>query len=674
MTTLIKSERFDTPEPLPPVPPVVRRYTVTTQVPKYGRIPVFTRAEADVILYPKVPTALARAGMDLNGNWILVHNWYKTVITGYTTVTEVRTDVIPQPQPTQPTATPVPDAWDATARSIDAFADPVRATFALGPGTRGAVRAGLTFLEAKPGTEQSHIIHGFKIESGMAYVQTQAPAGFPPSDAATETIMPARSVVPGDVMRIDVVAGVVSYFVNDQLMARGPSFLSNFPVHLGAALYTTADSIQGAAIEPLGATGRGQAQLKVVAVGGPTDAGRLKLRLQAKGGQTGNGFKLRLHATGGDRPPGYGQARLPALRAQGFGYTGATAQATVRLFSRVVSFGSDRPYSAGALVLQLATLARTEAPATEVIGSVRGVMAVLESTATFPHAGAYEVVRGGAQFEGAISPVVPHHAAGRAAAVFKGSRRLLDELLVRCRGAATFGAQRLLDAALLAQGQLGAQWLGLLLVSESLHTVGVAGVDLLGQRTVGEAFTTGATGDIAVQAGQVLQAALQALGYAGVAVGEPGRNLSVWSINTATGASSAYEGYPFNSFARIGGRYFGATADGIYELEGNDDAGQPIAAHANLGQRNFGSNRLKAWPTAYLGVSSRGHMVVRVTTERETYTYRARSSGRDMQTQRVDFGRGLRANYITLELMNECGADFDLDGIEFTVVELGRRI
>ena len=157
-------------------------------------------------------------------------------------------------------------------------------------------------------------------------------------------------------------------------------------------------------------------------------------------------------------------------------------------------------------------------------------------------------------------------------------------------------------------------------------------------------------------------------------MGVPGQNVSVWSVNAETGASAAYEDYPFNSFATIGGRHFGAASDGIYELVGDDDAGVPIQAHLNLGQRNFGTSKLKAMPYAYLGVASDGLMVVRVTTEGASYTYKARAASAEMQTQRVDFGRGLRANYFTLELMNENGADFDLDVIELAATPLTRRI
>lgn len=675
MTALVKTQKLDWPKPLPYVPPVVRKYTVTIRIPKYKYIPVFSKKEADYIVFPDSPDPTVIVGVSPNGrDYIRFYNWLKIVIDGYTTIKKEVVEVINQPQPPEPKPTPVPDAWDATARSIDAFADPVRAKFTLGSTTRAGVRAGLTFLESSAGTEQSHIIHGFKIENGLAYVQTQAPKGVDASNAPTEIFAAAMVVAAGDVMRIDIVAGVVSYYVNDQLMARMPSYVSNIPVHLGAALYSVSDSISDASIEQIGSTGRGKAELKLAITGGRQDAGRLHMRLQAIGGQSSDGLQMRLFAQGSDNWPGYGQLRAGPLHATGFGYTGADGEGAAHLFYRLVALGSDTRYSAGHANLLLATIIREDDYPSEVHGFTEGKMTLLESVATFPHRGIYSTATCSVQFDGAISPVVRHRALGSLRMTVAGSLRILESLVARCLGASDLNPARVCDAALVSQGEIGAPLMGLLMVSDVLHTSGMAGTDLQGQRTVGDAFGARVVGDTSMQAGQVLQAALQALGFAGVAVGELGGNLSVWSINTATGASSAYENYPFNSFARIGGRYFGAKPDGIYELGGDDDVGQPITAHVNLGQRNFGSNRLKSWPTAYLGVSSRGYMVVRVTTDQGTYTYRARSSGRDMRTQRVDLGRGLRASYITLELMNEAGADFDLDGVEFSVIELGRRI
>mgnify|MGYP000636051417 FL=1 len=46
-----------------------------------------------------------------------------------------------------------------------------------------------------------------------------------------------------------------------------------------------------------------------------------------------------------------------------------------------------------------------------------------------------------------------------------------------------------------------------------------------------------------------------------------------------------------------------------------------------------------------------------------------------MMQQRIDLGRGLRANVIGLEIVNQDGTDFELDSVQFRVIELsGRRV
>jgi hypothetical protein len=68
-------------------------------------------------------------------------------------------------------------------------------------------------------------------------------------------------------------------------------------------------------------------------------------------------------------------------------------------------------------------------------------------------------------------------------------------------------------------------------------------------------------------------------------------------------------------------------------------------------------------------------MELRVTTpEAEDCRYEARSSAAEMRIQRVDPGRGLRANWYDLSIYNTEGADFTLASVSFAPVASGRRI
>ena len=145
-------------------------------------------------------------------------------------------------------------------------------------------------------------------------------------------------------------------------------------------------------------------------------------------------------------------------------------------------------------------------------------------------------------------------------------------------------------------------------------------------------------------------------------------------VNWDSKASTKYENYDFNSFAQIGQRYYGVKADGVYLLEGDDDAGVPIRASLSFGKLDFGSMFKKRVPYAYMGVSSTGKMYLKVTANGETYTYAARRSDDHLRAQRVDLGRGLTATYMEFELYNSNGADFELGSVEFSFMPLTRKI
>lgn len=153
-----------------------------------------------------------------------------------------------------------------------------------------------------------------------------------------------------------------------------------------------------------------------------------------------------------------------------------------------------------------------------------------------------------------------------------------------------------------------------------------------------------------------------------------------WVLNVATGGSTEYTNYGFNSYARIGDKYFGASDDGLVELSGPDDRGTPIHASFSLGMVDAGNAQRKIFSHCYLGVSSQGTMFVKVrvldetTDEYEEYVYEARDFSEKLKQQRITLGKGMKANYIGLEIYNSEGADFELDSVEFLVAELKRKI
>lgn len=147
-----------------------------------------------------------------------------------------------------------------------------------------------------------------------------------------------------------------------------------------------------------------------------------------------------------------------------------------------------------------------------------------------------------------------------------------------------------------------------------------------------------------------------------------------WAVNLDGFGSTTYSGYPFNSFANIGGRYFGAAITGIHELDGDTDAGAPIRASVDFGEIDFGNSFKKTVAACYLGMSSTGYLFIKILAEGQEFIYRTQGYSEHMQQQRVILGKGLRPNYAGLQLFNDDGADFALDSVEFVPVTMTRRI
>ena len=152
------------------------------------------------------------------------------------------------------------------------------------------------------------------------------------------------------------------------------------------------------------------------------------------------------------------------------------------------------------------------------------------------------------------------------------------------------------------------------------------------------------------------------------------RRAEGWVVQAENAGSTRYEGYAFNSFAKIGGRYYGCREDGVYLLEGDDDTGAPISAMVSFGKTDFGTTALKRVSNAYIGASSTGKLYLRTIVDGAEYTYVARDSDESMQIQRIDLGKGLRANWFEFEMYNADGDNFELASVEFVALPTNRRI
>lgn len=147
-------------------------------------------------------------------------------------------------------------------------------------------------------------------------------------------------------------------------------------------------------------------------------------------------------------------------------------------------------------------------------------------------------------------------------------------------------------------------------------------------------------------------------------------------MHTETGSLTQYANYPFNSFATFNGVYLGASAEGLFTLEGETDNGAKIPAFARVGITDFGTSYLKRVDRCYVGYRTDGNLVLRVYTDEVTQRdYLLRATGKDgLHGNHARIGRGLRARYWQFEVQNQNGANFELNAIELKPTHLRRRV
>ena len=139
-----------------------------------------------------------------------------------------------------------------------------------------------------------------------------------------------------------------------------------------------------------------------------------------------------------------------------------------------------------------------------------------------------------------------------------------------------------------------------------------------------------------------------------------------WCLNLDTQAATTYSDYDFTS---ISGGY-GTKADGIYTLS----AVGKVTSTIGLGKENFGVEQFKFLQAVYLGGSFDAALSMCIQSPEHDYTYDARSYSSDVRMQRVDPGRGLRANWFDTTISNNDGADFSLASVSFGVGASTRSI
>lgn len=143
----------------------------------------------------------------------------------------------------------------------------------------------------------------------------------------------------------------------------------------------------------------------------------------------------------------------------------------------------------------------------------------------------------------------------------------------------------------------------------------------------------------------------------------------------AGSGATQYFGWPFNSMAKIGNKYFGAGPNGLYQIGGDDDAGVAIGAEIESGVTDLGSPNQKRIRCVYLGGQFDGDMVLTTKDDAENERVYAvpGPDGDNQRSLKVPVGRDGKGRYWQLRLENEDGTDFSLDAMDVSFLVLARR-
>jgi hypothetical protein len=139
------------------------------------------------------------------------------------------------------------------------------------------------------------------------------------------------------------------------------------------------------------------------------------------------------------------------------------------------------------------------------------------------------------------------------------------------------------------------------------------------------------------------------------------------STNAFVLAHSEYTNSAFDGLGRLGTNTYAAMSDGLYRLDGEDDAGVPIEAYFLTGYEDFGNEAMKTQRVAYLGCSSDGPLELMARVDKRSddlHTYSVERPHDDAEGEaavRIKLGRGLKGRYWQVGLRNCDGADFRIE-------------
>jgi hypothetical protein len=148
-------------------------------------------------------------------------------------------------------------------------------------------------------------------------------------------------------------------------------------------------------------------------------------------------------------------------------------------------------------------------------------------------------------------------------------------------------------------------------------------------------------------------------------------------INLRTGAVTEFSNHEYNSFARIGTKYYGAGPTGLVRLDGTTDPSNTnINWHVKTGQMDGKDPGLKRLPEVMLGLRSNNKITVRIHPDDNTsHNYQLPVVQKTtIHQHRVQPGKGMRSRWYAVALLGSNNATLELDSMQVNMTKTTRRL
>lgn len=149
---------------------------------------------------------------------------------------------------------------------------------------------------------------------------------------------------------------------------------------------------------------------------------------------------------------------------------------------------------------------------------------------------------------------------------------------------------------------------------------------------------------------------------------------TTYAFSPETSSITEYDNYKFDGATKFGSKYLFYNSTGLYEYGGVTDNTTPILIDFMTAATTFKKSNLKRVPTVYMGLSSNNAVYLKVKVDgKAEVTYKLNKHTDNLQTQKIDIGKGLVGRYFQFEVLTY-STDFNMESIEFFPIEIERKI